>query len=176
MRHIIKQVLKEEVDSKYKEKLSRLSDNLIKKVYSNIKSIDDVLSSQEGPQLITFNYIKSLYGLPDEYTKIIYDTFRNERNDLSLKWLKENFNDLKEEKIYTTVKYYDNNDNIIFLYYDDEELKKFLNTIKINYDLIWKYLMYVFGMSHGEVENVIKLWLKEKYNITNLKPVPEYFD
>ena len=43
-------------------------------------------------------------------------------------------------------------------------------------DLIWKYLMYVFGMSHGEVENVIKLWLKEKYNITNLKPVPEYFD
>jgi hypothetical protein len=171
MRNIIKQILKEEIESKYQDKLNRVSDKLIDQLMMNINSKKEYDPYSEEPSIINFKYIKSLYGLPDNLTKIVYDTFRNKRNELALKWLNDNFGNMKKTQIHSTNRYYDIHDNIILHYYGYVNNPDYLGgIINVDYDLVWSYLSFIFGMEYGEITNVINKWLQERYNIKGFKP------
>ena len=172
MRTIIKHILKEEIESKYQDKLNRISDKLIEKLETNIQSKKQHDPYSEEPTIINFKYIKSMYGLPDNLTRIIYDTFRNKRNELSLKWLNDNFGNMKKDQKYSNIRYYDKNDNIILNYYVyDNNLYDLGGIIRVDFELVWSYLSFIFGMENGEIQNVIKKWLQETYNIKGFKPL-----
>ena len=172
MRNIIKHILKEEIESKYQDKLKKISDKLIEILETNIQSKKQYDPYTEEPSTINFKYIKSMYGLPDNLTKIIYDTFRNKRNELSLKWLNDNFGNMKKTELYTTNKYYDVHDNLILYYHVyGNTLYALGGNIRVDFELVWSYLSFMFGMEDGEIENVIKKWLQETYNIKGFKPL-----
>jgi hypothetical protein len=172
MRTIIKQVIKEEIESKYQDKLKRISDKLIEKLIFNINSKKQHDPYSEEPTIINFKYIKSMYGLPDNLTRIIYDTFRNKRNELSLKWLNDNFGNMKQKQMYSNISYSDIHDNLILYYHVDTNVSYSLaKKIRVDFELVWGYFSFMFGMEDGEIENVIKKWLEETYNIKGFKPL-----
>ena len=171
MRSIIKHILKEEIESKYQDKLNRISDKLIEKLETNIQSKKQYDPYGEEPSTINFKYIKSMYGLPDNLTRIVYDTFRNKRNELSLKWLNDNFGNMKQTQMYSNISYSDKNNNIILVYHNyANTLYALGGIIRVDFELVWSYLSFIFGMENGEIENTLKKWLQETYNIKGFKP------
>ncbi len=76
------------------------------------------------------------------------------------------FNDLtpieKDNKIY----YVDKDRNPLFYYYPNKEN----GYVYINHGRIWKFFSKVIGLEYSEIQDIIKNWLEETYNIEGLTP------
>ena len=69
---------------------------------------------------------------------------------------------IKDDKIY----YVDENNKPLFYYYRDENDEYYY----INYDRIWSFFDRVFRYEYTEIQELIKIWLGETYNLKKLEP------
>jgi hypothetical protein len=96
-----------------------------------------------------------------------YMITENKINQVALKWLNNNFGDLtklvKDDRTF----YVDKDQKPLFYYYQHSS-NEFIN---INYDRIWVFLKFMFGMEYPQTRDVIRYWLKETYNLRGLKPM-----
>ena len=134
MRNIIKQILKEEIDSK-SERIKSIVNN-----YGFEQAIDMIAGGK--------------------------DTIRNAYQDNPKSFLNQ-FNDLtpveKDDKIY----YVDKDRLPLFMYNQNEEN----GDVYINYYRIWVFFEKVIGLDNKVIQNIIKNWLEETYNIIGLTPL-----
>tara|TARA_R110000803_G_scaffold13218_5_gene37318 strand:- start:2187 stop:2564 length:378 start_codon:yes stop_codon:yes gene_type:complete len=90
-----------------------------------------------------------------------------------MEFLKDNFDNLKrvikDDKTY----YVDSERKPLFMYYQDEEN----GFVYISYERIWAILEEDFGLNHSEIQELIKVWLEETYNLRGFTPtVPSYVE
>jgi len=81
------------------------------------------------------------------------------------------FNNLKPVVKSVRTIYVDENNKPLFYYYPDEKDGYFY----INYYRIWSFFDRVFGYEYTEIQELIKIWLEETYNLEELTPNIELF-
>ena len=95
-----------------------------------------------------------------------FDWIRDTQPNGGLSWLVSNFGDLtkvvKDGKIY----YVDSERKPLFYYYPGLENEP----VYINYQRIWSVLIHDFGLKYSEIQELIKEWLEETYNLRGLTP------
>ena len=80
----------------------------------------------------------------------------NKRDRLALNWLNNKFGNL------TKVVNYDRT----FYYQDDKN--KF---VFIDYTRIWIFFESIFDMEYEQIQDILKIWLEETYNLSGYLPV-----
>jgi hypothetical protein len=88
-----------------------------------------------------------------------------------MEWLKDNFDNLKPVVKSDKTFYVDNKRKPLFYYYHGGEK----GVVWINYRRIWLVLRKDFGLKMGEIEELIKRWLDETYNLRG-RFTPSWFD
>jgi hypothetical protein len=76
------------------------------------------------------------------------------------------FNNLKPIVKGNKIYYVDENNKPLFYYYQDDEN----GYCYINYDRIWSFFDDIFGYKYPEIQQLIKRWLGETYNLGGLTP------
>jgi hypothetical protein len=159
MKHIIKKILKEEIDSIYKKKLNRISDILIDTLKSNIE-IDNLID-------IDYDYIKNKFDLSDDITNFIYNDFIKKRTELSVEWLNEKIGNLRFVEIGDRIALVDEYNNKLIFYYKNSD--KIHPIIYIRHEKIWIFLQNYFKLSYKEIQKILLEFLKKKYNIQGIR-------
>ena len=95
------------------------------------------------------------------------DTIRNAYQDNPSDFLNQ-FNDLTPEETVAVDKIYyiDKNRFPLFYYYHDEKN----GNVYISYYRIWSFFSDVIGLGNKVIQNIIKKWLEETYNLKGLTP------
>jgi hypothetical protein len=57
------------------------------------------------------------------------------------------------------------------MYYQDEKN----GYVYINYERIWQLLETIFGLNGLQVEEILKVWLEETYNLRGVTPRRRFF-
>ena len=86
-------------------------------------------------------------------------------NSVVLKWLDKEFGNLTEIVRDGKIYYVDENGLPLFYYYQEENEDVF-----INYDRIWIFFESIFGLNGLQVEEILKVWLEETYNLRGVTP------
>jgi hypothetical protein len=97
----------------------------------------------------------------------------NKLNDVVIKWLNKKFGDLKpyETDEYPYSIFFMKDKQVIFEYIEEN------GRVYISYDDIWLFLNHIFSMEYKQIQEVIKLWVEEYYNLrvsTTNKTFPRY--
>jgi hypothetical protein len=83
-----------------------------------------------------------------------------------MEFLKDNFDNLekviKDDQTY----YVDSERKPLFMYEQDEEN----GYVWVSYYRIWSVLEEDFGLKYSEIQELIKVWLGETYNLRGLTP------
>jgi hypothetical protein len=85
----------------------------------------------------------------------------NKRDRIALKWLDNNYGDLKpfETEKYPNYIFYKKGDEVMF------EYNKENGVVFINYDDVWSFFESFFDMGYKQIQNITKLWVEENYNL-----------
>ena len=80
---------------------------------------------------------------------------------LCIKWLNENYGDLKpfETEKYSNYIFYMKNGQVIF------EYNKKNGYVYVNYDEIWSFFEKFFGMEYQQIQDITKEWVEEHYKL-----------
>ena len=82
-------------------------------------------------------------------------------NSVVLKWLDKEFGDLTP-LVTDKITFYVNKDRLpLFFYYQNDKN----GVVKINYYDLWSFLNNIFGLDPHQIEEILKIWLKETYNL-----------
>ena len=125
----------------------------------------------------TFGGKYQVISLEEFYHMAYGDEPLNESNDFDwiseiepmkpeMGWLKDNFDNLKPVIKDIRTYYVDSERNPIFYYYQDSEN----GDVYISYGRIWSVLKKDFGLNRTEIQELIKGWLEETYNLRRLTP------
>jgi hypothetical protein len=57
------------------------------------------------------------------------------------------------------------------MYYQDEKN----GYVYINYERIWQLLESIFGMEYEKIQDILKIWLEETYNLRGYTPTKGYY-
>ena len=136
MRNIIKQVLKEDIDNR-----SERIKSIVNK-YGLKRSIDMIAGGVK--------------------------TIRQVYDDNPLEFLNQ-FNNLtpveRDDYYDTRIYYMDENNNPIFYYEENSNLKK----VYFNFYLLWVFFIYM-GYTNEDTINILKKWLYDTYGIRGFEP------
>jgi len=91
---------------------------------------------------------------------------KNKLDKVALTWLNNNFGDLKPVVKDDKTIYINEDRLVLFYYYQDKKN----GCVYINYDEIWSFLKSIFGLESKQIEDIIKQWLGETYNLNDLTP------
>jgi hypothetical protein len=95
------------------------------------------------------------------------DIIRRTYQDNPLEFL-NNFNNLTPVEIGSMIFYVDKDRLPLFMHYQDIKDRY----IYINYNRIWSFFLDVIGLNDKKIQNIIKTWLEETYNLSGLTLVP----
>jgi len=84
-----------------------------------------------------------------------------------MEFLKDNFDNLQKVIKGDDVYYVDEEQKPIFMYYQNSA-SRFLY---VNYVRIWFILEKDFGLKTSEIEDLVKEWLDETYNLSEFIPI-----
>jgi hypothetical protein len=81
---------------------------------------------------------------------------------LAINWLNDNFGDLEpvQSEKYPNFIYYKKNNKVIF------EYNKKYEKVSVGYDKIWSFFEHYFSMEYQQIQELIKLWVEERYNLS----------
>ena len=85
----------------------------------------------------------------------------NKLNDISKKWLTDNYGDLEkfESKSFSGYIFYMKDGNLILNYNRNN------GYCYITHDEIWSFLKSVFQLEYGEIQAITKEWVEEHYKL-----------
>ena len=88
------------------------------------------------------------------------------RDRVVLKWLNKEFGNLtpvvKDDRTY----YVDEDRKPLFIYFQDEEN----GVVYINYERIWVFFESIFGLKDPQIQEILKVWLEQTYNLRGFTP------
>ena len=84
-----------------------------------------------------------------------------------MEFLKDNFDNLVEVIKGDRMYYVDSERKPLFYYKQDSEN----GFVWVSNSRIWSVLSKDFGLNYGEIENLIKVWLGETYNLRGFTPI-----
>jgi len=93
------------------------------------------------------------------------DTIKQAYQDDPASYL-DQFNDLTPVENGDRIYYIDKDYSPLFYYYQDEEH----GYVFINYYIMWLFFEKVIGLDYKEIQDIIKNWLEETYNIKGITP------
>jgi hypothetical protein len=134
MRNIIKQLLKEEIDSKSER----------------VKSIVNKYGLKQASEMIVGGK----------------ETIKQAYQDNPSSFL-EQFNDLTPVEKGGDLYYVNKDRSPLFAYSQDRKS----SIVWVNYDRIWMFFEEIIGLDEMEIQDILKYWLEETYNITGLTPL-----
>ncbi len=105
--------------------------------------------------------LKETLRLFDNNVDIVKRAYRDNPSD----YLNQ-FNDLTPKEKGGRIYYVDKDMSPLFYYYRDEEN----GYVYINYGRIWSFFSNLIGLKHEEIQDIIKNWLEEVYNLSGLTP------
>ena len=112
------------------------------------------------------------YGLEKALTVVSADEVKTVYQDNPASFL-DQFGNLtqveKGGKIYYITK--DKDRLPLFYYYPDEKN----GSVFINYDRIWMFFQKIFGLKNSKIQDIMKNWLEETYNLRGLTPQFSHF-
>ena len=88
-------------------------------------------------------------------------------NSVILKWLDNKFGNLTKVVKGDYTQYVDQDGYVLISY-----LTNVKQIIVIDYKRIWKLLLDIFGMKSEQIQDILKIWLKETYNLKGVIPLP----
>jgi hypothetical protein len=90
-----------------------------------------------------------------------YIITENQLNRAALKYLNIEYGDLEPYELgnYPDYIFYMKDGEVILQY------NKKNGVVYISYDKIWSFLDSFFGLEYEEIQNLIKIWLEEHYNL-----------
>jgi len=95
-----------------------------------------------------------------------YIITENKLNNVVITWLNDKFGNLKPIVDGDTT-FYVNEDRLpLFYYFQDYKY----GYVYINYDEIWSFLEFFFGLESLQIRGIITHWLGETYNLKGLIP------
>ncbi len=156
MRNIIKQILKEEINLRYQEKLDKIVDRLFNQVNSYIDS------GKEND--IDINYVENTYGLSFEMSKYIFYKLKDKLKLYTFDWIIEKISQLIPIEIDNRIVFVDQYNNRL-LYYDKYSSKRI---IYVNHEKLWSYLQNYRGLNYTEIQKIIYKTLKNNFDIPKL--------
>ena len=86
------------------------------------------------------------------------------RQELILKWLNKEFGDLTRAVVGDKTFYVDKDLKPLFMYYQDSKN----GNISISYERIWVFFNSIFGLKDPQIQEILKVWLEETYNLREL--------
>jgi hypothetical protein len=95
-----------------------------------------------------------------------YIITENKLDKVVITWLNDKFGNLKPIVRNGKTFYINENKLILFYYYHDDKNRD----VYINNDEIWSFLKSIFGLESKQIEDIIKQWLGETYNLNDLTP------
>jgi hypothetical protein len=107
--------------------------------------------------------LEETYNLKKEMKYIITE---NRINQIIMKWFNDKFGDLKPI-VRNGKTFYINEDRLVLFYYYHDDKNR---DVYINNDEIWSFLKSIFGLESKQIEDIIKQWLGETYNLNDLTP------
>jgi len=116
--------------------------------------------------------IKSMvnkYGVEETLRLFDYnkDIIRRTYQDNPSEYLNQ-FNDLSMVEKDNVIYYVDEDDMPLFQFYSDNTNKYSYN----NVHRIWMFFSEIIGLDYEEIQDILKNWLEEVYNIKGLTPLP----
>jgi hypothetical protein len=84
-----------------------------------------------------------------------------------LKWLNKEFGDLTPLVRGNKTFYVDKDQIPLFYYYQDENNEY----VYVNYDKIWVFFESIFGLNYLQIQEIVKVWLEETYNLRGATPI-----
>ena len=91
----------------------------------------------------------------------------NRLNSVVLNWLDNKFGNLTEVVKYDRTYYVDQNGLTVFYYYQDDKDK----VVFIDYTRIWIFFESIFDMEYEQIQDILKIWLGETYNLSGYLPI-----
>ena len=91
----------------------------------------------------------------------------NRLNSVALNWLDNKFGNLTKVVKYDKTYYVDQNGLTVFYYYQDDKDK----VVFIDYTRIWIFFESIFDMEYKQIQDILKIWLGETYNLSGYLPV-----
>jgi hypothetical protein len=88
-----------------------------------------------------------------------------------LKWLNKMFGDLTPLVRGNKTFYVDKEQIPLFYYYQDENNEY----VYVNYDKIWVFFESIFGLNYLQIQEIVKVWLEETYNLRGATPFTKIF-
>jgi hypothetical protein len=91
----------------------------------------------------------------------------NKRDRLALNWLNKEFGNLTQVVRGDRTHYVDQNGLTLFYYYPNDKIK----VIFIDYTRIWIFFETIFGLDYEQIQDILKIWLEETYNLSDYLPI-----
>jgi len=91
----------------------------------------------------------------------------NKRDRLALNWLNSKFGNLTQVVRGDRTYYVDQNGLTLFYYYPNDKIK----VIFIDYTRIWIFFETIFGLDYDQIQDILKIWLEENYNLSGYLPI-----
>ena len=89
------------------------------------------------------------------------------KQKIILKWLNKEFGNLTSVVNDDRTFYVDKDRLPLFVHYHNSQKSRHIYS---NYDRIWLFLESVFIMKHSEIRELLKMWLKDTYNLGEYIP------
>ena len=98
---------------------------------------------------------------------------KGDLREAGLSWLNEIYGNLKPVEKDGKIFYVDLESKPLFMYDVRAQLKKIMNYLYyyIDYYRIWSFFESYFGMEYNEIQDLMKVWLGETYNLKGLTPI-----
>jgi len=117
--------------------------------------------NQKVKSMVNKYGVKETLRLFDNNTDIIRRAYQDNPSEFL-----NQFNDLTPVEKDGFIYYVDNNRLPFFAYYVNKENK----IVYINYYRIWVFFEKVIGLDEKEIQDIMKEWLEETYNLRGLTP------
>jgi hypothetical protein len=95
------------------------------------------------------------------------------KQKLALKWLNKEFGNLTKVIEGNSTHYVNKKGIPSFYYWNDEEFEKIYIT---ECGGLWLLLESIFSMNDFEIKDILKIWLKETYNLRGRTPISSFAD
>ena len=90
----------------------------------------------------------------------------NDINKLGIDWLNKNFGNLTEVEKNNITFFIDENHVPLIFYWSNDYDKD----VYINHDRIWSFFELVFRYNYHQIQELLKTWLEETYNLKGKTP------
>lgn len=95
----------------------------------------------------------------------------SKRDRLVLNWLNKEFGNLTEIVKDGKIFYVDENGLPLFMYFQNKKN----DYVIINYERIWVFFESIFSLKDPQIEDILKVWLEETYNLRGVTPEKHYW-